>query len=370
MRGVAAGWVAVASLLPMSRCERLKVRRLSRSTQSPHVMVQRARALLSIRQGSGVVEVGRALGASSRWVSKWKARWLLSPCVETLSDADRSGRPAVISVATKCELVKLACDRPRGSDFTTVWSQQALADALHRRTGARVSRSTVHRVLSAEGLRPHRVRQWLHSPDPQFRQKVARICGLYMKPPSGSIVVCIDEKPMQALARKHPTRHQPDASIRREFEYKRRGTCCLLASFDVQTGEVLGRVVKRRTGEALVSFLDLIATKHPGRQVYVVWDNLNIHLDGKDGRWTAFNLRHRGRFHFVHTPLHASWVNQVEIWFSILQRRVLRHGSFDDVAALRAAVIGFISHWNRAEAHPFRWTFTGRFDHASSQRAA
>ena len=360
----------MTSLLPMTRCERLKVSRLARSTRSPHAIVQRARALLAIRQGMGVVDVARKLGASSRWVTKWKARWLRSPCVESLSDADRPGRPVVISVAAKCELVKLACHRPRASAFATVWTQQELADALHRRTGARVSRSTVQRVLSSQGLKPHRVRQWLHSPDPQFREKVGRICSLYLKPPPGAVVVCIDEKPIQALARKHPSKHQSDGSIRREFEYRRRGTCCLLASFNVQTGEVLGRVVKRRTGDALVSFLDAVAAQHPGRQVYVVWDNLNIHLDGKAARWTNFNLRHRGRFHFVHTPLHASWVNQVEIWFSILQRRVIRHGSFDDVAAVRAAVLGFISHWNRAEAHPFRWTFTGRFEHDPVRRAA
>ena len=96
----------------------------------------------------------------------------------------------------------------------------------------------------------------------------------------------------------------------------------------------------------------------------------NIHGDGRDKRWTRFNQRHGGRFHFVHTPLHASWVNQVEIWFSILQRRVLRHGSFADQAALRTTVLGFIAHWNRAEAHPFRWTFTGRFDQPAARPLA
>lgn len=356
--------------MPMSRLERLKVRRLSRSTKSPHALVQRARAVLAMRQGACPVDVARALGASPRWVSKWKARWLLSPCVETLSDRDRPGRPVVISIATKCELVKIACHRPRASAFSMVWTQQELAHELLRKTGAKVSRSTVQRVLNSQGLKPHRVRQWLHSPDPLFREKVARVCGLYLKPPPGSVVVSIDEKPLQALARKHPTKHQADGSIRREFEYKRHGTCCLLACFDVQTGQVLGRVVKRRTGDALVSFLELVAKKYPGRQVYVVWDNLNVHLEGKVKRWTAFNLRHAGRFHFTYTPLHASWVNQVEVWFSILQRRVIRHGSFDDIAAVKAAVLGFIDHWNRAEAHPFKWTFTGRFEHSVDLRAA
>jgi len=101
-----------------------------------------------------------------------------------------------------------------------------------------------------------------------------------------------------------------------------------------------------------------------------VWDNLNIHHDGKDQRWTRFNLRHGGRFQFVHTPLHASWVNQVEVWFSILQRRVLRHGSFDSPAMLRDRVLGFVRYWNRYEAHPFRWTFNGKFVQTPDRVAA
>lgn len=228
----------------------------------------------------------------------------------------------------------------------------------------------MQRVLKAEGLRPHRVRQWLHSPDPDFREKVERVCQLYLAPPPGGVVVSIDEKPLQALTRKHPSRRRKDGSVKREFEYVRHGTCCLLAAFDVATGEVLGRVVKRRTSDALMAFLDAVAVRYPEGKVHVVWDNLNIHKEGKANRLTALNERHGHRFHFVYTPLHASWVNQVEIWFSILQRRVLRHGSLAGAAALKAAVLGFISRWNRIDARPFRWTFTGRFEKAPLARAA
>ena len=251
----------------MLRAERLKLRRLARSTKASHAVVQRARAICGLRSGLSAAQVARSLGATVRWVRKWKARWLLAPVVECLLDADRPGRPPVIPVATKCELVKLACDRPPTASFASVWTQQALSDALHRQTGRRVSRSTVQRVLSAEGLRPHRVRQWLHSPDPQFREKVARVCNLYLHRPPRSVVVSIDEKPMQALSRKHPCRRAADGSVRREFEYVRHGTCNLLASFDVATGEVLGRVVRKRTGAALVSFLDEVAARYPGQQI-------------------------------------------------------------------------------------------------------
>ena len=125
-----------------------------------------------------------------------------------------------------------------------------------------------------------------------------------------------------------------------------------------------------RTAANLVSFMEELARRYPTGDVYIVWDNLNIHYDGRDERWTRFNERHGGRFHFVYTPLHASWVNQIEIWFSILQRRVLRHGSFSTVAEPTRRIMSFIAQWNRYECHPFRWTFRGQFQQDESRLAA
>jgi hypothetical protein len=175
---------------------------------------------------------------------------------------------------------------------------------------------------------------------------------------------------MQALARRHPTHVGDHGIVRREFEYRRRGTCSLLASFDIRTGEVFGRVVRHRDADALLAFMRALAQRYEGRRIYVIWDNLNLHYDGRDLRWTRFNRQHGNRFRFVHTPLHASWVNQVEIWFSILQRRILRYGSFESVKGLAGDVLGFIRHWNRHEARPFRWTFAGRFVDTPKRLAA
>ena len=339
-------------------------------TSAGHALVQRARIILRLGEGQSPIGVARAVGVSDRCVRKWRERWLLTRDLHGLRDADRPGRPTQIDLATKCQLIELACDRPKEVAFRDVWTQQSLAEALLAKTGVAVSRSTVQRALRARGLRPHRVRQWLHSPDPAFRELVQRICQLYLHPPRDAVVVCIDEKPMQALFRRFPTRiYEKDGSLRREFEYVREGTCTLLGALEVGSGRVYGRVVKKRGARELVSFMEAIARRHPGRQVYVVWDNLNIHDDGRDQRWTRFNQRHGERFHFVHTPKHASWVNQIEIWFSILHRRVLKHGSFSGVPALRQAVLGFIRFCNRAP-RPFRWTFTGDFAQPSSKRAA
>ncbi len=205
--------------------------------------------------------------------------------------------------------------------------------------------------------------------DPEFRPKVARICDLYLEPPPGATVVCVDEKTcIQALERKHPGRPAaPGRHGRREFEYIRHGTRALIAGFDVRTGQIFGQLRSRRTASDLDEFMDGLARRYPRGLVYVVWDNLNIH---HGEAWERFNARLGGRFHFVYTPKHASWVNQVEIWFGILHRRILKHGDFATAAAMVERVEAFIRHWNQVEAHPFHWTFRGRFQEHDSRQAA
>ena len=122
---------------------------------------------------------------------------------------------------------------------------------------------------------------------------------------------------------------------------------------------MFAEISKKRKGNDLLRFMKGLAQQYPAGEVHIVWDNLNIHFDGPERRWTAFNERHGGRFHFHYTPLHASWVNQVELFFSRVQRRVLRFSSFDSVTELGGQVLGYIDHWNRRERKPYRWTFRG-----------
>lgn len=244
------------------------------------------------------------------------------------------------------------------ASFCAVWTHERLQAELKRQTGETMSLSEIGRTLRCGGLRPHRVRMWLHSPDPEFKAKVKVICDLYLSPPPGAVVLSVDEKTgMQARADLHPIHTRGQGRVRKEFEYVRNGTSTLIAAFNIQTGEVFGGCW-RRTAAGIDRFLEALAKKHPDGDVYVVWDNLNVH---KGAAIEAFNARHGGRFHFVYTPIHASWMNQVEIWFSILQRRVLRHGSFSSPPDLDAAVMGFIRRWNDVERRPFRWRFRGEF---------
>ncbi len=219
--------------------------------------------------------------------------------------------------------------------------------------------SEVGRILARQDLRPHHVRTWLNSQDPEFWPKIRTVCGVYLSPPPDTTVLCIDEKRLFAREHLHPLLPPgPGRTMRQETDYKRHGVQVLIGAFDVRTGRVIAQVRDHRKADDLVEFMEHVAASVPGK-VIVVWDNLNIHHEGKTQRWSAFNARHGGRFSFVYTPKHASWVNQIELWFSIVERRVLRHGSFTSKEQQARMVLGFVDHWNAVEGHPFRWRFRG-----------
>jgi len=166
---------------------------------------------------------------------------------------------------------------------------------------------------------------------------------------------------MQALSRARELQPAaPGRGGRLEFEYRRNGTRCLFACFNVGTGRVLGRITRSRKRPDFFAFMDLVARRYRQPRVHVILDNLNKHKDTSMGAFLSdWNRCHGGRFVFHFTPTHGSWLNQVELWFAIITRRVLRHGDFRSVDELIAALEQFIARWNRREAHPLRWTCRG-----------
>ena len=244
-----------------------------------------------------------------------------------------------------------------------LWSHEALADAVVSAGLVRsISSSTVGRILLEAQIKPHRVKMWCHSNDPAYQQKMKAIVELYVDPPKGEPVLCIDEKTgMQALSRARQL--QPattDRSARFEFEYKRNGTRCLFACFNIGTGKVLGICTKSRKRPDFFSFMDRVASTYGQSRIHVVLYNLNTHCDTRQGAFlTDWNRSHDNRFVFHYTPTHGSWLNQIELWFSIISRRVLRYGDFHSPDELIRAISQFIREWNRTQAHPFRWTYEG-----------
>jgi transposase len=352
----------------LRRRVRRSLERIARSTRAPHARVVRAQIVLLGAAGRTNAEIARQLGCEVKTVRKWRGRFAARPVIPSLEDEERTGRPPSIPVLARLELVKLACSPLPLSraPFRQLWTAEALRDALRRTTRFVMSVTEVRRTLRDEEIRPHRMRVWLHSPDPEFAPKVRRICNLYRATPApDEVVLCVDEKTgMQALQRKHPSKPPSVGRAGRyEFEYLRRGTRTLIAAFNPHTGEIFGRCFRRRRACDLMRFMKAVAQRYPRKRITIVWDNLNIHAGAP---WDAFNRRHGSRFRFVYTPIHASWVNQVEIWFSILARRVLRYSSFATATELTCAVRSFIARWNKHERHPFRWTFRGDFRRAAA----
>ena len=324
-----------------------------RSRLRAHTTAQRdllrARVVLACTASHSAEAVARELDLDVKTVERWRSRFLKQR-LKGLADRPRPGRPPKFGGAIGLEIIAVAYEPvPKKDDGTT------------DRTN--ISWSSVRRLLAGAEIRPPHQAGWLHSIDPEFQEKATRICDLYLHPPPESVVVCVDEMPgVQALKRKYPDHwggRNGTRELRREFAYVRGGTQALIAGFEVRSGEVIAHCGDDRSAASLELLMEAVATRYPAGPVYIVWDNLNIHDDGKPDRWTHFNERHGNRFVFVYTPTHASWVNQIEIFFSIVQRKCLRHGSFASKQELRSTLLDFIAHWNKDLAHPFRWTFTG-----------
>jgi transposase len=308
-------------------------------------------------EGYSGAAIAQELGVSVQTISLWRQR-IARQGARGIREGERSGRPPRITQVARLQLIALACEVQDAHGRVTPTLDEIMTRAVERGIVEQISRSHVQRILQAGDVRPHRMQQWLHSPDPAFREKVNVICRLYRKAPNNAVVLSIDEKTgIQAIERKHPGRAPAAGRLRRrEFEYIRHGTQALIAALDVHTGQVLGSCRDRRTQDDLVAFMDSVAAAYPGKQVHVIWDNLNTHR--AYAVWQAFNARHSERFYFHFTPLHASWVNQIELWFAAYTRRVLRHASHLSTAHLRERTEHFICERNQT-AGPFRWTFRG-----------
>lgn len=325
---------------------------------------RRARMVELAARGESISAIARALGTSRARVGAWLRRFEAEG-VEGLADQPRSGRPVEITALERHQVIAAATSDP--SEFgleRAVWSHEALAEALERSGRvSSISSSTVGRILAEAEIKPHRVKAWCHSTDPEYQEKLRSIVDLYVSPPAGEPVLSIDEKSgIQALSRRRAlVPAAPAKRPRQEFEYRRNGTRCLFACFNIRTGYVLGRCTERRTRDDFFSFMDLVARRYRQERVHVVLDNLNTHKDTSAGPFlTEWNRSHGKRFVFHYTPTHGSWLNQVELWFSILTRRVLRYGDFPTPERLVGTIDRFIEGWNRKEARPFRWTYEGR----------
>lgn len=222
-----------------------------------------------------------------------------------------------------------------------------------------MSPSRVQRILAALVLKPHRLRYFLTRTAPLVEEKMAEILDRYLQPPRRWRVLCLDEKThIQALERLHPTLPlRPGWVERQEVEYLRHGTVDLLAAFEVGTGEVFAQCYRRPTNLAFRHFLRALRARDPDSRWHLIVANASYHKKQAVLDWCAAQ-RPKVTLHWL--PTHGSWLNQVEIWFSLLSRKCLRRASVRSTQDLRNLIHRFIKTWNTHFAHPFDWTYTGK----------
>jgi transposase len=338
---VMSGKAKAISLTPE---ERQQLEAWMRASTTEHRLVQRARIVLESAAGRMTREIAQTLAMRPGTVSKWRIRFS-EQRLAGLTDAPRGrGRQKYDEATEKRILATLDSSPPEG--YAT-WSGKLLANSI-----GGVSDDQVWRVLRKHGIHLQRRRSWCVSTDPQFAQKAADIVGLYLDPPENALVICVDEKPsIQALERAQGWLRLPDGKAMRGFshEYKRHGTTTLFAALEVATGMVQTGHYPRRRRREFLDFMNEVIAGCPEKEVHVVLDNLNTHKPKRDN-W----LKRRPNVHFHYTPTHASWLNQVECWFSILWRQALQGASFTSARQVRQAIDKFIAVYN-PQASPFEW---------------
>lgn len=307
----------------------------------------RARIVLACAEGGSNTAVAVRLRLARSTVKKWRARFLTDR-LDGLVDEPRPGAPRTISDAKVEEVVVRTLEEaPEGA---THWSKRQLA----ARVG--ISPASVLRIWHAFGLTPWRTETFKVSPDPLLIDKIRDVVGLYLAPPDGAVVFCVDEKPqIQALQRHGPILPMmPGVPERRPFDYIRHGTIDLFAALNTATGHVISALSARHAAEDFRDFLDTIDTQTaPELEVHVVCDNLSTHKSPIVHRW----LLAHPRFVLHFTPTYSSWLNQVERWFAEVQRCCLERGSFCSIEQLTTALQDWIEAWN-IDARPFKWTKT------------
>ena len=350
----------------LSAEERRVLTARARSGRAAHRDVLRARIVLAADAGTPNAVIARELGLCDDTVRKWRARFCAAR-VAGLKDRPRPGRQRSFAKTAEAEVKAMACALPAETGVPLArWSIAELAaEAVTRGLVETISPSTVGRWLRADAIKPWRHRSWIFPRDPEFREKAARVLDLYDRRWDGrplggdEYVLSADEKSqLQALHRRHPDLPPAPARIRRqEFEYRRGGTLAYLAAYDVHQARVFGRCAPTTGIVPFSELVEQVMTIEPyasASRVFWIVDNGSSHngarsIERMQTAWPNACL--------VHLPIHASWLNQIEIFFSIIQRKVIKPQDFADLQALADRLAAFEDRYN-ATAEPFDWHYT------------
>ena len=342
----------------LNKQQRSELQEIARSAALPAGFVLRAKILLLLADGLSYVAIKDKLDTTAPTISRWKKRFL-----EQGLDGFETHRPGqgASKLTPKLRARILAATRRKPRDGSTHWSCRKLATELG------VSKTMVHKVWQEAGLKPHRLERYMASNDPDFERKAADIIGLYLDPPRHAAVFSVDEKTaIQALDRRDRVLPlSPGRAERHGFEYKRNGTLSLYAALNTKTGAVQGKTAARHTSREFVDFLGaVVGGCEPDREIHIILDNLSAH---KTPLVAAFLDDHPNvALHF--TPTYSSWLNQVELWFSKVQRDVIARGVFTSTTDLARKLRRYINAYSK-NAKPICWKYSDpsrRIRHANT----
>jgi transposase len=339
----------IAKPLVASLAQKQELLMMSRSLKMESRYVERSRVILFSLEGQSIDAIIKLTGMSRPSINKWRQRFRAKG-LNGLMDAPRSGKPTVISAEQKATVIQKACEKPTGG--YTNWSQQRIGKEVG------ISQTKVHQILKQADLKPHKIDYWCgKSPDPEFETKMVNIVGLYMNPPENALVLCVDEKTqIQALDRTQPVLPLKEKAPKRlTATYKRNGTVSLIAALAVHSGEITAQTMGSNNAENFLGFLKKLDRTYTHKTLHIIVDNLAIHKDQKVKEWVQG--KRKVKLHF--TPTYSSWLNQIEIWFNILSKDVLKGGVWKSTQQLSAQMLQYIDTYNKTRAKPFAWTYTG-----------
>lgn len=331
----------------LTDAEREELERLSRRRKTSQALALRSRIVLCCEKGMTHLEIAKKLNTSNVTVGKWRRRFAENR-LDGLSDEPRPGQPRTISDKdVERVIVKTLESKPNNA---THWSTRSMAEA----TG--LSQTAISRIWRAFGLKPHRQDKFKISKDPFFIEKVRDVVGLYLDPPTQALVFCVDEKSqVQALDRSQPLLPmRPGQAERCTHDYFRHGTTSLFAALNVATGEVVGKCHRRHRHQEFLKFLrhlDKTIEKQEGLEIHLIMDNYATHKTPAVKRW----FQRHPEYHVHFTPTGASWINQVERFFSELTTKQIRRGVFKSVRQLEKAINKYLEAHNE-NPKPFNWT--------------
>ena len=336
-----AGATAEPLLLRDNDREELVV--LTRSSSVGAGLAARARIVLLAAEGTPNVEIARLVGVSRPTVNAWRTRYA-ERGLPGLAEEKRSGRKRSID---QRRIVAETLRPPPASLGVTHWSSRLLANRLG------TSHVTIAEAWKRYGVKPWKAETFRFSTDPELEAKVTDVIGLYLAPPENAIVLCCDEKSqIQALNRTQKTLPmQPGHAEQRTHDYIRHGTTTLFAALEIATGRITGVCKNRHRHQEFLAFLKHVARAYPDGELHLVMDNYAAHKHRNVNAWLAGNPR----IHVHFTPTSGSWLNLVEVWFSIIERQAIHRGSFPSVRDLMIKIRAFINGWND-RCHPFIWT--------------